>query len=145
MKTSKFILYTLFLMLFAISTAQETKAVIGTPKKAIKKEVKQAKSLQVYSTAEVQSPVKKQKFFVTGTVLDKNSLETIPGAKVYIKEFNLVGRTDFDGTFKIETPMNSQKITLSIQSIDMKNFEIFTDNNEKDAVEFGKLFMQPLK
>ena len=140
----KTILKLLFIILFFnLSFSQTTKAITGTVKKPSKQSSTiDSKSLNENVILENKLPPKKQKFFVSGIVIDKSTLETIAGAKVFIKELNKSVVTDFDGSFKIEVPV-TEKITVLIASHDMKTYEIISENNDRFDVEFGKIYLQP--
>ena len=140
----KTILKLFFIILFFnLSFSQTTKAITGTVKKPSKQSSTiDSKSLNENVILENKLPPKKQKFFVSGIVIDKSTLETIAGAKVFIKELNKSVVTDFDGSFKIEVPI-TEKLTVLIASHEMKTYEIISENNDKFDVEFGKIYLQP--
>ncbi len=132
-----------FILFFNLSFSQSTKAITGSVKKTSKQVMtSDSKQFSENSVPENKLAPKKQNFFVSGVVLDKSTLETIAGAKVFIKELNKSVVTDFDGSFKIEVPV-TEKITVLIASHEMKTYEIISENNDKFDVEFGKIYLQP--
>ena len=132
-----------FILFFNLSFSQTTKAIIGAVKKTSKQiNSSEPKAFTENAADDNKMAAKKQKFFVSGVVMDKTTLETIAGAKVLIKELNKTVVTDFDGSFKIEVPV-TEKITVLIASHDMKTYEIISENNDRFDVEFGKIYLQP--
>ncbi len=138
-----FLKLSFFILLFNLSFSQTTKAITGSIKKTVKPvSAIEQKSAVENSLTDNKSVPKKQKIFVSGVVIDKSTLETIAGAKVFIKEINKSVVTDFDGSFKVEVPI-SERLTVMIASHEMKTYEIISENNDKFDVEFGKIYLQP--
>ena len=81
---------------------------------------------------------------IIGSVFDFNSRLTVPGAKIYIKEFKTTVLTDFDGSFKTEIPY-CRDFTLEVHYPNMEMLELAVEYSDESKINLGNLYLKPVK
>ena len=85
---------------------------------------------------------KPQRLKLQGKIFDAASNSSIPGAKIFIKEYNISVVSDFDGTFTTETPVFGA-LTVLITFPGMQQLIINTEDSEGKDINIGKVFLKP--
>lgn len=84
----------------------------------------------------------KEKYTITGTIIDENIKETMPFVNVFIEKPQLIGTTtDLDGNFKLTIPFNDtiDEVVLKVKSLGYQTKEVIVNKKGFDKIDTLKL------